>query len=86
MKVCTHYSIDEVIKMAIKEVGKENINPKTLRRMNKCLKRCKNDDGFAANLNFEISYMFVDGIVCDLNEIVEIFDEMPEEIKNLMDD
>ena len=86
MKVCTYYSVEEVIKMAIKEVGKDNIKPETLKRMKKCLKKCKTVYGFAENLNYALSDMFDNGIVCYLAEIVGIFNEMPEAIKNLIDD
>jgi hypothetical protein len=84
MKVCTYHTAEEVIKRAIKEVGKENIKPTTLKIMNKCLKLCKTKYGFENNLDFELCNMFVDNMICDLSEIVDIFDDLPDEIKELI--
>jgi hypothetical protein len=84
MKVCTYHTAEEVIRRAIKEVGKENIKPTTLKTMNKCLKLCKTKYGFETNLDFELCKMFVDSMICDLSEIVEIFDDLPDEIKEVI--
>ena len=45
MKVCTYHTAEEVIRRAIKEVGKANIKPTTLEVMNKCLMLCKTKYG-----------------------------------------
>lgn len=86
MKVCTYHTAEEVIRRAIKEVGKANIKPTTLEVMNKCLMLCKTKYGSETNLDFELCNMFVDNMICDLSEIVEIFDDLPNEIKERIGD